>query len=94
MKTKQPKCVKCNKPMRVIYTKRTYKYNNKYKTFLSKEGYICNHLNYPIVLAEWDIPSKHIKYSNYLISVDDIDLYELLKALDKIFKFYYFFFFI
>ena len=92
MKTKIPKCIKCRKPMRAIYTKRTYKYDNKYKTFWSKEGYICNHLNYPIVITEFDIPNKQKKFFNYLISVYDIDLEMLFKALNNIFEFYHLFF--
>lgn len=82
MKTEIPKCIKCNKVMRTIYTKRTYKHNNKYKTFWSKEGYICNHLYTPYVIL---IPHKDFK--NYLVDIYDSEFKRLIKSIKKIFKF-------
>ena len=85
MKTKNPKCIKCNKPMKVIYTKSSYKLNDKVKTFWSKEGYICNHIYYPFVKL-----TKYKQYvkDSYLISIYDTEVRDLLKALKKIFSFY------
>ena len=85
MKRKNPKCVKGGKVMKVIYTKETYKMDNKYKTFWSKKGYICNHIYYPMIIIDY-----HKKYgiTNYLIDSMDIDLRLLLNAIYKIFKIY------
>ncbi len=88
MKTKNPKCIKCNKVMKVIYTKRSFKYNNKYRTYWSKEGYICNHLYYPfVILTPMNSTKYEVQFENYLISVHDIDIKNLLESLEKIFNF-------
>ena len=88
MKTKNPKCIKCGKVMKVIYTKRSYKLNGKYRTYWSKEGYVCNHIHYPFAILT---PIKHkelsSKYLSYLVSIYDIDNRKLLKSLKKIFNF-------
>ena len=88
MKTKNPKCPICKKVMKVIYTKKTYKYNGKYKTYWQKEGYLCNSFYQPVVkiTAYVDI-SKGKAKPNYLIGIYDIETRHLFDAIDNIFIF-------
>ena len=86
MKTKTPRCIKCNKVMKRIYTKGSYKLKGKYRTFWNPIGYVCNHTYYPYVIL--DSLKKDYNITNYLIDIYDIDFRLLLEALNKIFKKY------
>ena len=81
--------------MKVIYTKETYKLDNKYKVYWSKVGYICNDIHRPHIRITTytetinEIRKKNnkplVNVDNYLISVYDIQIYRLLKKLNKLF---------
>ena len=84
MKTKLPRCIKCNKVMKRIYTKNSYKFDNKYKTIWNPIGYICNHTYYPYIII--DSLKKDFDLTNYLIDIYDIDFRLLLEGLSKLFR--------
>ena len=85
MKRKAPKCVKCHKPMKRMYTKNSYKLEGKYKTYWKEIGWICKHVYYPYVII--DINKEYFGISK-LIPYNDHDIKELFVALNKIFKKY------
>ena len=80
MKTKSPICPKCRKPMKVMYTKKSFVFEGKCKTYWSKEGYLCNHLYFPVALiTTYNEYAKDKSYKgNFKVSVYDYDL-ELIK---------------
>ena len=85
IKTKIPKCVICKKPMRVIYTQRSFKIDGKYKTYFQKEGYLCSHIHQPIaILTAYKQYTKN-QQNVYMIGIYDYLTSKLLKAL-KCFK--------
>lgn len=88
MRTKSPKCPICNNVMEVIYTKKSYMFDNKRKTYWSKEGYLCNDFYQPVVkITSYRDMTKGKAKGNYLIGIYDIETKELFEAINNIFIF-------
>lgn len=79
-RTKSSKCPHCHKPMKVFYTKESYKMNGKYKRYFKKVGYICNHIFNPMIILTEFSENYIDNQDNYMIGVYDIDTRDLLES--------------
>lgn len=76
--------------MRVIYTKKSYESEGRYKPFWSKEGYMCSQIHSQYVRLDYDWSTKKCpnqQFSQHLINVWDFERIKLIWNLKKILSF-------
>lgn len=72
--------------MRAIYTKRSFKNNDKYRIYWSKQGYLCDQIHSQYVRLDYDWSNKKHpdqKFSQHLINAHDYLTQKLLNSLQK-----------